>query len=280
MALKFVLLTISCFVLWDIPFFIYGKNPNLPAQTSDGSYEKDVFDYSFGLFGLFLNYSEKSPPLFEWRFRSGLDHYIAIYGMLFAWAYPTIEKFWIHKIELSKELSQQKKNIIKGCVFGSTIIILLVWWFVLGNKDKFYYNTYHPYTSWIPVTCYVIFRNCYETVRERSIVWMGWIGRMSLEMYLLQFHVWLCADAKKVLWLSPLWDLFGFDSTSELAVYANFILFSIVFCWASNYLLEGTGKLIEWLLPNPVRARPPPVNTNDLAAEKKELPTAVEQVTK
>ncbi|GFZ09099.1 O-acetyltransferase family protein [Actinidia rufa] len=84
-----------------------------------------VFDLVWSPFTFLLGYTDPNPSkqqfslLHEWHFRSGLDRYIWIVGMIYAYYHPTIGYLWLEYIY---------------------------------KLPKVEYNKYHPYTSWIPIT--------------------------------------------------------------------------------------------------------------------------------
>jgi N-acetylneuraminate 9-O-acetyltransferase len=142
-------------------------------------------DVLFGLLEVACNIHWDAP---EWRFRVNLDVFIVYAGMLTAIAYGKSRELritshpkwtWIHRSTLT----------LSG--------VGLIWFFFfeLTRRDKFEYNSWHPFVSAIPVVAFVLLRNATPVLRASSSWLYAFVGTCSLETFILQYHIWLAAGA-------------------------------------------------------------------------------------
>jgi hypothetical protein len=114
----------------------------------------------------------------EFVFRTHLDHFSACWGMLLGAHISNIRKF-VNKVP----------PLIR-ILFGG--FLLFVWGLsVFFSGNKFVYNAIHPYIMVIPIIALWLLRNCHPILQKRALFVFVWIGRRSLEFYLLQFHILL-----------------------------------------------------------------------------------------
>jgi hypothetical protein len=168
-------------------------------------------------------------PLHEWEFRSGLDRYVWIWGMICAYMHPRFERMlnWVD------ETNKTNAVIIRSALFAACVVAGTVYYNEIYCLPKLEYNQVHPYTSWIPITLFIVLRNLTPSLRSVHIAWYGWLGKITLETYIAQFHVWLStgnvpnAQPAKLLVLIEGYPLMNFMLCSALYILASYRLFNI-----------------------------------------------------
>lgn len=176
----------------------------------------------------------KSGTLWEWYFRSGLDHWSTVLGMIFALNFPMLTR-WVQKVE---ELPKKQEFMVKGLT-GVAVGIPLLWWItVIFPQNKIDYNHTNAYYGFIPMLAYVYYRNSSLYLRSYYLGSLHELGKITLESYLMQHHVWLTSNAKTLLMLVP-----GYPKI-------NLLVCTVLFMAISQSMFRLTMSLRGMILPD------------------------------
>jgi hypothetical protein len=132
-------------------------------------------------------------------------------------------------------------------------MVFILFFFVVTQKainDKEQYNIGHPFMSWIPILSSILLRNSSQALRNRYLALPAALGKISLETYILQYHIWLAGDATGQL-STGLWDRYGspFRGTwlAGPGKALEMVLLTVVFLCLSAQTRRATESLTNWL---------------------------------
>ncbi|KAH9904502.1 10 TM acyl transferase domain found in Cas1p-domain-containing protein [Xylariomycetidae sp. FL2044] len=179
-------------------------------------YASRASDWALG-----LNWSAR-----EMRFRLSLDQFVTFSGILVAfWNFHKARPGVNHESKTPVKRSNANGSdhsahvneaqisasgdgkLPRWLIFSSLFtVIVYLHIFALpqpfGRGDeytKYGYNALHPYISPVVTLALVILRNATPSLRS-SYLWLpAALGKISLETYVLQYHIWLANDATSLL---------------------------------------------------------------------------------
>ena len=224
-----VMATLSA-VIWEVP----------------GVYD-NVFGHAFKwAFGSFFND--------YFKMRTEMDRYSAVLGMMFAAVYPTLlkEKWPIR----SPAATQGTKgrwtwtSTASLCVqvfvaTGATAAWIALWATKFHVDDKSDYQQLHPYVGALWVPLYIMVRNCHPWLTERSCGVMEFFGSHSLEMYLLQFHLFLTKKSERILYIIP----------DEAYASTNMLIAGTIMCTCAPVVFARTAGILKTVQALPRRSK-------------------------
>eukprot|EP00930_Biecheleria_cincta_P044591 TRINITY_DN3068_c0_g1_i1.p1 TRINITY_DN3068_c0_g1~~TRINITY_DN3068_c0_g1_i1.p1 ORF type:complete len:518 (-),score=80.27 TRINITY_DN3068_c0_g1_i1:190-1743(-) len=135
---------------------------------------------------------EFKDELHEWHFRSGLDRFIWIVGMVFALHLPEAET----AVARLTDMRGGKQILMQASVALLALSAGAAWVYFVFMQEKKSYNELHPYTSFVPITVYLILRNFTAALRSRYLWLFAYLGKVTLETYIFQFHIWMNAVSR------------------------------------------------------------------------------------
>eukprot|EP01083_Nonionella_stella_P071573 192342_1 len=223
-----------CYCTWGIAYHLNDKPWVKEIKLAVSGlllcvmFETDVsiFNFVWNPLWFLLNFH---GTLYEWHFRTTLDHYATWMGMVFAVYYEPICK-WI-----TVDLKGKKR--VKAVICAGCLVMMFLWYEYVYRHDKFTYNAMHPYTESIPIFCYIILRNVHDGWRGYYSVFLAWMGQITLESYIFQYHLYMVNDAKSILTVIPNYPL------------CNFMIVSVFYVWMSRIAFNTTNTLRNALYP-------------------------------
>ncbi len=191
----------------------------------------------------------------EWAFRVDLDLWIVYFGMLTALA--------VIKIREHRLTDHPRWQVVVNGAAGLSAVMLL-WFFAfeLSQPDKFAYNLWHSYVSFLPIGAFVVLRNANAILRSGSSRIFAFIGTCSLETFIIQYHLWLAGDTKGILKVIP-----GRHSRP-----LNLLLTTIIFIYVSHLVAKATGEITNWICGDTKNQSLPMIQQNASSSRRSEVP--------
>jgi len=212
---KLAVLAMIIYMMWDCDFGIFRRMHMLFLS------EKPVAGATMG-------------TNWEWYFRSYLDHWSTLLGMIFAINYPIVSLFY-RKLEAR---SKRSEWMGKMAVAAGMLVAFGLWARGPLMYSKIPYNGTNPYLGFIPLVTYIFLRNLTPRLRSYSMELLHEIGKTTLETYLMQHHIWLTSNSKTILVFLPGWPR------------VNLALVTYIYVILSRQLHNLTLLLRGMLLPN------------------------------
>ncbi|XP_042362281.1 N-acetylneuraminate 9-O-acetyltransferase [Plectropomus leopardus] len=164
------------------------------------AYSQGFFERVFSVWPISKLF-ELNGNIHEWWFRWKLDRFVVLHGMLFAFIYLVLQKRQV--------LSEGKGEALFSAKISNLLLFLSVVSFITYSiwasscKTKTECNEMHPYISVVQILAFILIRNIPGYARSVYSSFFAWFGKISLELFICQYHIWLAADTRGILVLIP-----------------------------------------------------------------------------
>jgi hypothetical protein len=172
----------------------------------------------------------------EWWHRWKLDRYTITFGMIFAAMFHIAQKYIVFGDNNHGNLFSTRISVLSiGTAIGG-IGLYTTYTFICRNKQDC--EEIHSYVVFIPIVGYILLRNISGILRTRYSTFFAFFGKISLELFICQYHIWLAADRHGVLVLLP-----GFPTL-------NVLITSFIFVCIAHEAHRLTMVLQPFAVPN------------------------------
>ncbi|KAI4878598.1 hypothetical protein NFI96_029293, partial [Prochilodus magdalenae] len=198
------------------------------------AYSQEFFESVFSVWPISKLF-ELQGSIHEWWFRWKLDRFAVIHGMVFAFVYLVLQKCQILSEGKGEPLFS---NRISNCLLFISVVSFITYSIWASNcKNKTECNEMHPYISVVQILAFVLIRNIPGYARSMYSSFFAWFGKISLELFICQYHIWLAADTKGILVLIP-----GIPSL-------NIIISTFIFVCVAHEISQITNDLAQVAIP-------------------------------
>ncbi|KAK5083404.1 hypothetical protein LTR70_008241 [Exophiala xenobiotica] len=197
--------------------------------------------------GMGLAYGPNVDPK-EFVFRVKLDMFAPYLGMLISVAlYQNMSSY------ISWSSSLRLQQILRAITVLAAYFLFIVYILIARQfSNKFTYNEYHSLLSILPIAAYIMLRNVRQELRRHYASVFASIGNVSLELFVLQYHIWLAADTKGLLrlgWIdTPRLAPAGKSVAGSWTFWVESAIITVVFFWVSSHCAHATNTLVKWFV--------------------------------
>ena len=171
-----------------------------------------------------------------------LDHWSTIVGMFVAFNFERFENL-LSYLDEDNPKTKVKREFIRYLITVILITIFLAWFYYILLLPKHVYLGLHPYTSPIPIVIYTWLRNMHPILRTHYLNVFSWLGKITLETYLAQIHIYMMGNAKALVVYLPGYPMLNFAVSTLVYIAVSYVLFKLTVFFRS-YIFPRNGKVV------------------------------------
>ena len=139
--------------------------------------------------------------------------------------------------------TKTKREFIRYAITAVLLGIFGVWFYYVLLLPKHVYLEVHPYTSPIPIVIYTWLRNLHPILRTHYLGVFSWLGKITLETYLAQIHIYMMGNAKTLVVYLPGYPMLNFAISTLIYIAVSYVLFHLTVFFRS-YIFPRNGKVV------------------------------------
>lgn len=172
----------------------------------------------------------------QWWSRWKIDRYSISYGSVFAIIYCIAQRY--NLVEDNNHSNLFPKRIALTVTLFALMALGSYTTFIFLCRNQLECNEIQAYINLVPIISYLALRNISGVLRSRYSSLFAWFGKIYLELFISQSHIWLAADTHGVLVLIPSYPVL------------NVIVTSFIYVCASHELHRLTNILLPYAVPS------------------------------
>jgi len=172
--------------------------------------------------------------------RFQIDKYSAVLGIINGLYMKKASEF------ISWAYGDEHRNRVQLMQCTAGTVLIFIWYSLFGSiSDKLVYNPIHPYIFIFPMLGWILLRNSHRYLCECHSGLLEFLGRHTLETYVLQFHLFMNHDVQSIPIIIP-----GCDENIILNI-LNMILcgtfFVLVAVWARKVTITTQNTMVGFM---------------------------------
>jgi N-acetylneuraminate 9-O-acetyltransferase len=218
----------------------------------------------------------------EIHFRFQADKYSAPLGILSGYFWATFRQGiqWAHTPENNNGTFTTDQVIAQWGQRVGGVVLMAVWWIVFGSiTDKFVYNPIHPFIFWMPIAGFLMVRNSSKYLTEIHSTALEFFGQITLETYVLQFHVFMNHKVQNIPVVVPGATADGPWILKTLNMLLTGVAFVALAYWARKITVTTQTTCTDLLILLTTKNNEQEDGDDDLKAEKLALMGAADSKT-
>ena len=162
--------------------------------------------------------------------------------MIVAFNYTRYQQFLAY-LDKDDEKTKKLRETLRYTITAVLVVCLGLWIHYVMCKPSDKYLRLHPFLSPIPICIYTWLRNMHPVLRSYHLNLFTWLGKITLETYLSQIHIYMIDSAHRILVYLPNYPMLNFTVSTLVYIAVSYQLFHLT-VFFSSFLLPRNGDVV------------------------------------